>query len=150
MQMIFNNRVKLQLRELLTTAAHFYADKLGLDKKLQDKIELEILVRKGSDRGACYTNCSPKRVPTYFTIELNPDDDISILQTLAHEMVHLKQFATGELRLMSKCNKLKDKTWKKSSNEMDDYYDSPWEIEAFGREEGLFLRFAVEHCSDEK
>ena len=148
MQMIYNNRVKLQLRELLTTAAHFYADKLGLDKKLQDKIELEILVRKSSDRGACYTNCSPKRVPTYFTIELNPDDDVSILQTLAHEMVHLKQFATGELRLMKRCSKWKNTTWKHKKDEMDDYYDSPWEIEAFGREEGLFLRFATEKYSD--
>jgi hypothetical protein len=31
---------------------------------------------------------------------------------------------------------------------MDDYYDSPWEIEAFGREEGLFLRFLNDHGDD--
>ena len=31
MQMVFNNRVKLELREMLTKAADFYADKLGLD-----------------------------------------------------------------------------------------------------------------------
>lgn len=149
MQMVFNNRVKLELREMLTKAVDFYADKLGLDKELQDKIELEILVRKGPDRGACYTSCSPKRVPKFFTIELNPDDDISILQTLAHEMVHLKQFATGELRLMKRCAKWKDNIWTRKKDEMDDYYDSPWEIEAFGREEGLFLRYATENYNDE-
>jgi len=142
MQMVSNNRVKLELRELLTKAVHFYADKLGLSDKQQKKITLHIFVRKGPDRGACYAHCSPKRVPKEFVIELNPEDDISILQTLAHEMVHLKQFATGELRILERCSKWKDDIWTRKKDEMDDYYDCPWEIEAFGREEGLFLRFA--------
>ena len=142
MELVFNNRVKLDLREMLSNAVHFYADKLGMDERLQKKITLHIFVRKGPDRGACYAVCMPKRVPKNFVIELNPEDDLSILQTLAHEMVHLKQFATGELRLLERCAKWKDSTWTQKEDEIDNYYDSPWEIEAFGREEGLFLRFA--------
>jgi hypothetical protein len=31
---------------------------------------------------------------------------------------------------------------------MDSYYDSPWEIEAFGREVGLYLRFVGQYEGD--
>ena len=134
--MMFNNRVKLDLRELLTEAAHFYADKLGIDKELQDKIELEILVRKSSDRGACYTNCSPKRVPKFFTIELNPDDDISILQTLAHEMVHARQFLRGQLDAEGSNGWV----WKGRNAGGFEYENQPWEKEAYRLEKTLFVK----------
>ena len=146
MKINFTNRVNLELRDVLSRAAHFYADKLGIDKKLQNRITINMFVRKSSSRGSCEVDLGAKN-PRVFDIILSPDEngEVSIVQILAHEMVHLKQFALGELRMMSRCNKWKGKKWESKSDELDNYYDSPWEIEAFGREEGLFVRFALEY-----
>jgi hypothetical protein len=63
------------------------------------------------------------------------------LLALAHELVHVKQYAKNELR-----DTLRGPTnvrWKKEY--VDDtrihYYDLPWEIEAHGRETGMYLRY---------
>ena len=57
------------------------------------------------------------------------------LMTLAHEAVHVKQYALGEIT--EDMN-----TWKGTRVPAStDYYDSPWEIEAHGREKGLYVRF---------
>ena len=151
MNVVFSKKVSLDLRKVLTDATKFYANRLGIDKELQDKLTIKILVRKSKDRGACFTNCYLNKTPVEFDIELNPHEDASILQTLAHEMVHVKQFATGELRLLNnknRANRWNDEPWKKEKDEMDAYYDSPWEIEAFGREEGLYLRFVNQYADD--
>ena len=73
------------------------------------------------------------------------------LLTLGHEMVHVKQFATGEMheysRPMGKVRyrgKIYDDCaadFAKWTNEYFDYLDKPWEIEAYGREYALYTRF---------
>jgi hypothetical protein len=65
-----------------------------------------------------------------------------MLKTVAHEMVHVKQVNKGELGMASRVP-----TWrgKKVSTDKTDYWDLPWEIEAYGREVGLFHRWAVEN-----
>lgn len=55
-----------------------------------------------------------------------------MLQTLAHELVHVKQYYNGELT--------------QESNIDIEYWDRPSEIEAHGREIGLFLQW----CEYEK
>jgi len=59
-----------------------------------------------------------------------------LLETLAHEMVHVKQYARREFHPVN--DKWMGKTYnpKKVS-----YWDLPWEIEAHGRETGLFIRY---------
>jgi hypothetical protein len=60
-----------------------------------------------------------------------------MLETLAHEMVHVKQFARRELHPAN------DEWYGKTYNPKKvDYWDLPWEIEAHGRETGLFIRWA--------
>ena len=64
---------------------------------------------------------------------------------LAHEMVHLKQLATGEL----KDKKLKAKyirVWRGEIYEDDiSYWDHPWEFEAYGLQDSLVAKFLLEH-----
>jgi hypothetical protein len=64
----------------------------------------------------------------------------NMLLALAHEMVHVKQYAKGELKDYLRSNKSK---W--MSEIIDpaktDYWDFPWEIEAHGREKGLYIKF---------
>ena len=70
---------------------------------------------------------------------------------LAHELTHAKQYMTGELYDYADGGV----RWRKERYEYDpesnrDYYDSPWEIEAFGREWGLFKMFKLELLQERK
>lgn len=62
-----------------------------------------------------------------------------LLETVAHEMVHVKQYARKELK--------HDHEWqgKTYNPKKVSYWDLPWEIEAHGREVGLFVRWAEEN-----
>jgi hypothetical protein len=55
-------------------------------------------------------------------------------------MVHVKQYAKGELKDYLRVNKCK---WKGKIIDSDavDYWDHPWEIEAHGREKGLYVKY---------
>jgi len=64
--------------------------------------------------------------------------DMSI--TLAHEMVHVKQLAKGQMKLLpNKARMWKGKRYSKKTK----YLDMPWEIDAFSKQE-LLLRRALE------
>jgi hypothetical protein len=69
----------------------------------------------------------------YFEIDIKRSLRMrDMLTTLAHELVHVKQYIEGTLT---------------QNNEADiDYWDKPSEIEAHGRETGLFIRW----CEQEK
>ena len=56
-------------------------------------------------------------------------------------MVHVKQYATGELRDALRGPTLHRWRNKPYDAKVVDYWDHPWEIEAYGREYGLYLRF---------
>lgn len=78
--------------------------------------------------------------PRGFLLEVHPGIGAKhILETLAHEMIHIKQFIFGELSedLSVWCGTYVDTT-------VVDYYVLPWEIEAYGREVGLFTKFVVQ------
>ena len=61
-----------------------------------------------------------------------------VLQCLAHEMVHVKQYAKGELKFHERRNLV---TFQREQYQDDDYWESLWEIEAYGREVGLYQKF---------
>ena len=61
-----------------------------------------------------------------------------VLQCLAHEMVHVKQYAKGELKFHEKGNMV---TFQREQYQGDEYWESLWEIEAYGREVGLYQKF---------
>ena len=68
-----------------------------------------------------------------------------ILETVCHELVHVKQHAKNELQTghavaarggLKIYSKWMGQIWKPKGKE-DHYFDAPWEIEAYGREVGL-------------
>ena len=79
--------------------------------------------------------------PREFDIEINKQAKLRrMLETLAHEMVHAKRFARGELYESSRTNKHR---WQgRWLSKEPGYWDQPWEIEAHGRECGLFIQWA--------
>jgi hypothetical protein len=69
------------------------------------------------------------------------------LLTLAHELVHMKQYAKNQLGscwwLIADNKITYHTTWKKKvfNENKKHYFDLPWEIEANGREYGLYFRY---------
>jgi hypothetical protein len=58
-------------------------------------------------------------------------------------MVHVKQFATGELVDNPSGKTVKWQGKRVTLRDDDGYWTLPWEIEAYGRELGLFVRWAA-------
>ena len=63
----------------------------------------------------------------------------AVLRILAHELVHIKQYVMGELK-PSNTGFVYNKTVY-SPDTLDEYFDQPFEIEAYGREKGLVFTF---------
>ena len=71
---------------------------------------------------------------------LTPMSLMDMSGTLAHEMVHVKQLAKGQMKLLpNKARMWKGKRYSKKTK----YLDMPWEIDAFSKQE-LLLRRALE------
>ena len=105
---------------------------------------LEFNINLKTIHGACgyclATDDADSQRPREFDIEIKKDLPLrTLLETVAHELVHAKQFARGELYQSSVTAKHRwQGEWLNSNPE---YWDLPWEIEAHGRELGLFIRW---------
>ena len=65
----------------------------------------------------------------------------TILRTLAHELVHVKQYLVGELTWRDK-----GMLWKGvmfAPEYLTDQLETPYEVEAYGKEKGLLVSFFV-------
>lgn len=132
----------------LEKAARFFASHL-LHSRTIPKIVLDIEVVKTLDvMGECVNEDDTKN-PRWFTINLRRQADIEeMIKTLAHEMVHVKQYAKNELAKHMRVarggfsigTKWNGEWWNPGKKE-DAYWDAPWEIEAYGREVGLYHKW---------
>jgi hypothetical protein len=128
-------------------AIKFYG-RLLLKENLYDKITVNLefveFDKKERRKAIAYCSWDDKNVrPKEFTITVhNKLGKRQTLLTLAHEMVHVKQYASNELKDYVKENKVRWKNDLYNSDYEDPcYWDYPWEIEAHGREPGLYVRF---------
>lgn len=65
---------------------------------------------------------------------------LEVALTLAHEMVHVRQLAKGQMKFLPNQNRI----WMgKRYTSKTHYLDQPWEIDAFSRQE-ILLRRAIE------
>ena len=114
-------------------------------KTLEINVHLKDFKDDSSYGYAISSNDADSIRPREFDLEIATNDVRlrRLLETVAHEMVHVKQFARGELYQSSMTAKHRWKgNWQRSEKE---YWDLPWEIEAHGRECGLFCRWAEKH-----
>ena len=65
----------------------------------------------------------------------------TILRTLAHELVHVKQYLVGDLSWRDKGMLWKGEIF--APEYLTDQLDTPYEVEAYGREKGLLVSFFV-------
>jgi hypothetical protein len=122
--------VDLGLTSYMMLAVYDFAKQLGISRlktKITIKVHHNLFVAKGTE-GLC--ECVNDR-----EFIINVALYGNWLSTLAHEMVHVKQFARKELNpSLTK--------WKSRSNVSDiDYWDQPWEKEARRLQHKLVLAF---------
>lgn len=90
------------------------------------------------------------RLPCDFLIEFsNKYRDIPIreyLITLFHELVHVKQYAEGRLKLRHKYNVWEKQAYHFDHEDEDLYWDLPWEREAMSIEHGAYSKFSRKHA----
>ena len=124
----------------------FFAEKY-FTKELSASLKLKIYHEPavGEDMGDCSHDLSDPDELTY-VINLYMRKNINLvtyIRVLAHELVHLKQYALKELvYLVSTNNKFVRYNGKRYIYEMD-YWDRPWEIEAHGREKGILVNYCT-------
>ena len=120
-------------------AIEFYGSEL-MSKRILSDLEITIKFKTKMEHWATAeiddADIESKR-PRKFVIEIHPWIGVkNIFETLAHEMVHVKQFAKQEIG--------NDMIyWKGDLVNVDkvDYYKLPWEFEAYGYEIGLCTKF---------
>ena len=129
--------------KLCKEAARWYGKKL-LGENLYHNIDLIIDFSEKDMQPWLYGFCEwndTNHKGRDFTITINPKlGKRNMLIVLAHEMVHVKQYAKGEMKDYVRMNKVKWKGVVYNEKKMD-YWDYPWEIEAHGREKGLYYKF---------
>lgn len=164
MQVTVRGTKSKRLKAEVEDALQFYA-RILMKKPVREK--LKVVVNLDTNKKRKYEDCvglcdalgrNPKTGLKEFDIyALHQPKRVpgnNVFKILAHEMVHLKQYTTGELGVYLVATqspsgkRLTNTRWKgilfktteDDSNDKE-YYDSPWEIEAYGREVGLYRRW---------
>lgn len=121
-------------KDLVRRAAVYFLNVL-LPRKRSIQISIHVqneLKEKECIYGECY---HIEKSPSKYKIRLdNCQDDYTLIETLAHEFVHVRQFDKGELALMHSRNR-----WKGQYYSDDEFgvTEEPWEVEPRERESAL-------------
>ena len=122
--------------DLLKNSARFYAKKLNLlnlDYKVLIYSEPNLRKNDGNNGTACKTGQKEITIMVDSKLKLP-----YMLITLAHEMVHAKQYIRGQYRAEWARNGKVKKLWLGKTYSVA-YLKRPWELEAFRREGELAL-----------
>jgi hypothetical protein len=128
-------------------AARFFINRLLINKKTNVSVTVKFvpnLEKRTNALGFCGWRDKPYR-PRRFMIEIDSRLNANkMIEILAHECVHVKQYVLGEMRDL----KNGDVRWNGADFVHDpdiigddDYYLLPWEIDAFGRTPGLMFSY---------
>lgn len=146
MQVVFESGTDLitpKAQSLLEAMVHHASEKLLRPKIAQNvTVILRIVKNVTGGIGNCGVRGNTSRA-RMFEIDLAPDSINEMLTTLAHEMVHVKQFAHGELQNLPSngLQRWKDDYFPLDVQDEEVYYFLPWEVEAFGMEVGIVHTF---------
>lgn len=98
-----------------------------------------VLIKVSDECDGCGFTIPIDMIDSYLVM-IKPNRKLKeIALTLAHEMVHVRQFAKGMLKITPKGSVWMGKLYPKKTA----YLDQPWEIDAFSKQE-LVLRRAIE------
>lgn len=125
-------------------AVRFYSKELIPNSRIRNNctaiIKFDNTIQNYGSCGA--EGYNTKNEPREFLIEIHPGIGAhNIFETLAHEMVHVKQLIFHETN-----DELSIWKGKRVNSDLLDYWHHPWEIDAHGHEAGLMTKFAIEEC----
>ena len=150
METVIRGHSKSVPKLIVRKSVNFYADAL-MSKRLHDNIHLTLKFvefEKKDDFGDCYPYYDGMTA-RLFDIRLNKNlSRRRTLETLAHELVHLKQQAKGEWYEYDRspsCHRWNGTRIRVDKENDNSYWLAPWEIEAYGMEFGLFRAFRSHH-----
>ena len=129
-------------RKELFFATKYFARQL-MSEKLCKNLTIELECDKNHYCHGSSVWIDSNHRPREFQIVLNSSlGKRTQLITLAHEMVHVKQHAKGELKSMLR---EREDRWHGRYIKEDEmpYFEKPWEIEAYGRELGMYQTYML-------
>ena len=150
--------INLKCKLAIFGMAEYALANLIPSKRLRDNIMIDIHLKHHSNEGEAKLHEDTNRYrPRAFRIyldhhrmetnemtgETRTDMEwfVEILKTLAHEIVHVKQYVMGELK--SRDAGLLYKGTNHEPDNLMEYFELPYEIEAYGREKGLLYGFLL-------
>ena len=153
-----------KLRVALYAMTEFAMAKLVPSKRLRDNVSINIHLKHHDEGGeAMLSENANKYRPRDFKVivdhhqaEIDNYDRTrtetewghTILTTLAHELVHVKQYLVGDLTWRDKGMLWKGEIF--APEYLTEQLKTPYEIEAYGREKGLLISFFVKWKEIEK
>ena len=157
--------INLKCKTAIFAMTEYALSTLIPSKRLRDNLMIDIHMKHHSNEGEAMLHEDTNRYrPRAFRIYLDhhrmeknemtgeerTDMEwfVEILKTLAHELVHVKQYVLGELR--SRDVGLLYKGINHEAMNLMEYFELPYEIEAYGREKGLLYGFMVTWSNIEK
>ena len=157
-------KIDIKVRAAIMAMGEFAMSRLVPSTRLRNNITLNIHLKHHVEDGeAMLSEFTNPNKPREFKIIIDPYragvDDFgrtltdtewahSILKLLAHELVHVKQYVMGELKPAN--NGFVYKKTMYSPESLDEYFEQPFEIEAYGRERGLMNAFLLRWKEIEK
>lgn len=124
-------------KEFILEVSRFFREQLNLKNSkyvLTIQTVNRLLKEHGSYGMVCRTG--EQHVSMFVDSRLSLD---KLVETLAHEMVHVKQIARGQLRTVVGERGRKHQQWL-GRRVRCNYWNAPWELEAYRRENELRMR----------
>lgn len=134
-------------RDTVRDAVHYYTKRLFRSRNPAISVTVTFvpdLLSSAGALGTCQWTDSQRR-PRRFHVMLHSKlGSNRALEILAHEMVHVWQYATGRLRDIGDADTVEwDGKRKDYTGFIELNFDAPWEVEAYGRQVGLYTGFVT-------
>ena len=131
-----------QLGRIIRDSTQFFIKKL-MPRKRRLKVIVQIvnnLLENEGIHGDCLADdfdVNHRHYEFIIRLDYDPNDTQLMISTLAHELSHVKQYATGQLRYDYSSSNVSIWEGKKYNSDEIDYDDLPWEIDALKSERAL-------------
>lgn len=141
----YNSKQKSQKREFILACANFFIKELGI-KNSRKQVFFVSKKEADFDVSECYgaTTTTEDAIWVYINPNLSVE---TTLHTVAHEMIHVAQFARGHLVKWVDENDQTVTTWCGKRYDETEYLELPWEIKAYEGQDRLAYKLTQILCS---
>lgn len=152
MQVNFPNHISADAKDMIESIVSFVCNEYDMnDDEMEVDVDFPVNPCFGG-HAAPQTCDEDEDFPMLFEIDLDAEllkNKRELAITLIHEMIHVKQFAMGDLRNYPRSIRYQGKYYRLKDNRIDleKYYDYPWEKEAYEMEKRLYNKWAKDIIS---